>query len=180
VLADPQYGTCFLSPFRRLERWGGCEIYEKLVHPWFWTAAGHNTNSEAHSVSLKEGWHTNDIHHLCLTLISYVISEFRDRSLPVYIYRDIILTDNSHNHFTRTASRSCRQPSVRRVSNLTWVEFHTFKSNVLQQILSFYPPGSKEAAGNASLGSQTHVTSNKHVDHCVSEFCVLSEPTGSD
>jgi len=41
VFVDPQYGTCFLSPFRRLELWGDSQIYEQLVHPWFWTTAGH-------------------------------------------------------------------------------------------------------------------------------------------
>jgi len=64
VFLNPQYGTCLLSSFRRLELWGGSEMYEKLVHSWFWTTAGHKPHYTLpipnHIVSLKESWQTNE------------------------------------------------------------------------------------------------------------------------
>jgi hypothetical protein len=35
VFEDSQYGTCFMSPFWRLEFGGGSKISEKCVHPSF-------------------------------------------------------------------------------------------------------------------------------------------------
>ena len=33
IFVDPQYGTCFMSPFWRLEFWGVSDFFGKFVHP---------------------------------------------------------------------------------------------------------------------------------------------------
>ena len=89
-------------------------------------------------------------------------------------YRDIILYDNSHHYplalfFVTSGSKALAAITVCRESGST-----RFSSMYWQLILSFHSPFVKK------FGSQTGVTSNKHVVHRTSEFCESSEPTGSD
>jgi len=34
-ICGPQYGTCFISIFWRIQFWGVSQIFGKILHPWF-------------------------------------------------------------------------------------------------------------------------------------------------
>ena len=55
-----------------------------------------------------------------------------------HIDSNIILSENSHPLFSRTASRDCRQCSARRYFYSKWVVVHAFSLNVLQVISHFF------------------------------------------
>ena len=99
-----------------------------------------------------------------------------------HIDSNIILSENSHPLFSRTASRDCRQCSARRYFYSKWVVVHAFSLNVLQVISHFFSYHIQRRWRKSSPSAR------RRVSHLTNTFFFLlplkasqsSEPKGSD